>query len=268
MKAASHTLPFVSLVLSFLISGVLSGRAETPAGWPTNLTAGIQSAREKNQPLLLYFTASWCGPCKLMARTTFTNDSVLEALGKVSRVVIDIDENNRLAEERGVRAVPTFKLLTYEGVEVANAVGYRDAEQFVDWLTNSVATLHETVARERVHRKALAVVDGLIREGGVENHRKAAGELFDLCAERDASLQQEAVKRLGTIADQDAAVLLDGLKHPRLAARIEVANLLRRKLGDGFDIDPWSDESTRASVVETWQAKLSSVPAATLQRNP
>jgi len=65
--------------------------------------------------------------------------------------------------------------------------------------------------------------------------------------------------------------LLDGLNDPRLATRIQVANALHFKIGDGFDVDPWSDVANRQKGVLVWREKLTngkdSVPSRKSAKN-
>ena len=65
------------------------------------------------------FTASWCGPCKMMS-------PVFEALSKemtnVKFLKLDVDENQEIASKYNVLGVPTF-LVFNKGKEVARIVG-------------------------------------------------------------------------------------------------------------------------------------------------
>ena len=48
------------------------------------------------------FTASWCGPCKMLAKTLEGEDLGVEI------EVVDIDENRELCTQYNVRGVPTL----------------------------------------------------------------------------------------------------------------------------------------------------------------
>ena len=64
-----------------------------------------------------YFTATWCGPCK--AFKPIMNEVAGEGY---SIQFIDIDENQSLASQYGVRSVPTT-VIEENGVEVDRFVG-------------------------------------------------------------------------------------------------------------------------------------------------
>jgi thioredoxin-like negative regulator of GroEL len=239
-------------VILISVATVCAVKAEVPAGWSTNVAT---LSAVLNQPGVLFFTASWCGPCQLMVRTTLTNAAVQRALESIQRVAVDIDTQPDLAEKHAIRAVPTFVLLTASGEEVDRTTGYAPSEEFLPWLTNGLARAQAAFAQHARSLEELKAIDqNLSATNG--NPGSVTKQLLNLCADRDPVMAGAAAARLKQIAARDPALILGGLNDPRLAARICVANILRNQLGESFDVDPWSDAGERARQVEQWRQQL------------
>ncbi|WP_236974351.1 thioredoxin [Membranihabitans maritimus] len=59
-------------------------------------------------PVLVDFHATWCGPCKAFA--PILQEFKDEMKGSVRIIKIDIDRNEALANQLGIRSVPTIQL--------------------------------------------------------------------------------------------------------------------------------------------------------------
>jgi thioredoxin 1 len=66
----------------------------------------IDTILSSNRPLLLDFSAEWCGPCKMMAPIVELIASQLDGKALVGK--LDIDENPNTTARFGVRNFPTF----------------------------------------------------------------------------------------------------------------------------------------------------------------
>ena len=230
--------PFSSILFVFAL-GALATRAELPVDWSTNYDAALAAAATNQRPTLVYFTASWCEPCKLMTRLTLTDPAVTQTLSNVEHVAVDIDEHTDLASARGISAVPTFVMLSSGGEEADRTTGFQTVGDFLEWLTNGVSEAKEATIRKALSKQALEEVDQLLAATEINSTRLAAAKLFDLCVMRDDAVVQAAAARLNILAARDPAAVLDGLNDPRLAVRIQAANALRLAVGDSFDVDPW-----------------------------
>lgn len=82
-------------------------------------------------PLVVKFSASWCGPCRALAPRF---EALAEQLQEKARFVeVDVDEIREAAVKHGVQSVPTL-LLFKDGQAVARMIGAKTQEQLREWV--------------------------------------------------------------------------------------------------------------------------------------
>ncbi len=88
------------------------------------------------QLTILDFTAAWCGPCKTIAPIL----AALEAeYGHRIRVVpVDVEAEPALAQQFGVRSMPTI-VLVHDGREVGRTVGARSRAFYTGMIDRALA---------------------------------------------------------------------------------------------------------------------------------
>lgn len=125
-------------IFAALIAVAVVSRARDPGEeripWRTSLVDARAEAQTDNKPVLLYFTADWCGPCQTMRRTTWANPDVEQALEAFVPVKIDIDAQPTIAMQYGIMSVPTYAVLNDDGQPIRSAVGAIAPDDFLTWL--------------------------------------------------------------------------------------------------------------------------------------
>ena len=76
----------------------------------------------KEGNLIVDFSATWCGPCRMM-------EPVLKELSsKIKILKVDLDELEVLTRKLGIMSVPTM-IIYKDGKEVKKVVGYHSLEE-------------------------------------------------------------------------------------------------------------------------------------------
>jgi thioredoxin 1 len=80
---------------------------------------------QANQPVLVDFWATWCGPCVALAPTV---EALAEKYAGTAKVVkLNVDENPSTAARYGVRGIPTL-ILFKGGEEAERSIGFTSKE--------------------------------------------------------------------------------------------------------------------------------------------
>ncbi len=93
----------------------------------------LRRARAENKPVMLDVVAAWCGPCKIMDATTFSDAAVVDWTKKTvipARVDAEKGEGRRISARYQAFSFPTVIFLDGEGNEIDRLVGGYGAVDF------------------------------------------------------------------------------------------------------------------------------------------
>jgi len=89
----------------------------------------FSSLKNGNQPFVVDFWATWCGPCRMVG--PIVSEMAEKYDGKIVVGKCDVEENEDLAAEFGIRNIPTI-LFFKNGEVVDKLIGAQSKEKFIE----------------------------------------------------------------------------------------------------------------------------------------
>ena len=83
----------------------------------------------EGKPLVLDFWAEWCGPCRMVG--PIIDELASEYEGRVVIGKVDVDENNEVSTQFGIRNIPTV-LFFKEGQLIDKQIGAASKATYIE----------------------------------------------------------------------------------------------------------------------------------------
>jgi thiol-disulfide isomerase/thioredoxin len=99
-----------------------------------DLAAAMSDAQSSGRPIAVWFVAAWCGACRRVEREVFGHEAMLALDERFDWVVIDVDEQNAIARQWSVEAVPQLVVLASNAEPIGRVVGYVEPEVLASFL--------------------------------------------------------------------------------------------------------------------------------------
>ena len=111
---------------------------EVPQGQivANNYQDAIKKSGEFKKPVMIMFSANWCGWCTKMKSGTLQDAKVKQALKDYIILMIDTDKDKNTTKKFGVRSLPSFVITNSKEEKLKSGTGYKDANNFSAWLNN------------------------------------------------------------------------------------------------------------------------------------
>ena len=87
-----------------------------------------ESVLQSDKPVLVDFWASWCGPCRMLSPVIEQLHNEFEGKALIGKV--NVDNNQQVSAEYGIRSIPTV-LIFKNGEVVDKIVGVSPKETYI-----------------------------------------------------------------------------------------------------------------------------------------
>ena len=119
------------LALSLAASERILAASPTKIMWNSSLRKAGQESIRSGKPVLIQFTATWCGYCHKMLETTYHDASVIQRVNDFFvPVLLDADENEKLVKLLNVKSFPTTVIISPEQEVLLLFSGYYKTAAF------------------------------------------------------------------------------------------------------------------------------------------
>lgn len=89
---------------------------------------------KSNKPVLVDFWAEWCGPCKALSPKL--DEMSASWAGKVKFVKMDVDSNQQVPSQFGIRGIPT--LIVFKGGKMVDQLVGNQPKDVIEKLLSKV----------------------------------------------------------------------------------------------------------------------------------
>jgi len=173
--------------------------------WLKTMEEGKDAATEKNQPLLVYYSADWNELSEEFEDTVLTDPDVRTELDGFVMVHVDSDADADTPASYGVSAYPTCIFYRSDGEEITRVIGLVPAGEFAETLklvkSGDLETFRDFLAREEAAPGdmdlAMEVGNAYLDRTNVPEARKRYDKILRNDPENETGLVPSALLQLG-----------------------------------------------------------------------
>jgi thioredoxin-like negative regulator of GroEL len=237
--------PRVRVLALTLVVGLALPSVSRAIDFAPSLAAARESG-DPAKPVVVTFSAPWCGWCRKLATTTFPDPQVAAVAEQYLWVKLDPDEAPELAARLKVHGLPHTVLLDAEDRVLGSQPGYMTPAALVQFLAESRANPHPLDDLPQPLLEQLATLDQ------TEDPAAVVTQAIELLSQSDRDDRAEllaAIEAAGPAAQPHLVALLSD---DRLALRAAAAGTLQKLTRSGLPFDPFAAPDIRAAQADDW----------------
>jgi thiol:disulfide interchange protein len=138
-----------AILLALAAATSLALASDFPKGSPAfkdSSTYALSAAKKSGKPVVMVFSAAWCGPCQTMKKEVYPSEAVKAFHDKFIWAYLDIDDerNERITKKFSVSSIPHIEFLDSEGKEIDKQIGSNSPEDFSKKLASVLAKVKKS----------------------------------------------------------------------------------------------------------------------------
>ena len=144
-----HKICGFTLLAASLILLVSVADAQQPIHWELSIENAKRVANQTNRLVLIEFSASWCGQCRIMESEVFSQPAVARTIeANYVPVRVNVDYAEQTARRYGITGLPTTVIIapTPRGEVLSSIRGRVDAMEYMAMLNRVVAETRQRAA--------------------------------------------------------------------------------------------------------------------------
>ncbi|MBX3396410.1 MAG: thioredoxin family protein [Phycisphaerae bacterium] len=127
------------LMASLVLLMATATRAEEPFADLT-FDEALAKAGKENKVVMIDFFTTWCGPCKMLDRSTWPNPDVRKLLSeKAIPIKVDAEKNRPLSQKYAISSYPQLVFIRPDGTEIDRIVGFVGPDVFIQSASGPLA---------------------------------------------------------------------------------------------------------------------------------
>jgi len=127
---------------------------DTQVQWNSDVQAAFDAANKANKLLLVDVGAPWCGWCRKMDESTYTDQSVSKLLVKdFVCVKLNSDDNgpgSQFAQSLGIQSLPTVMIIDPKSKKNSINAGYLNPSDFISLVTQTKQQLAAKSSKQSI----------------------------------------------------------------------------------------------------------------------
>ena len=245
MPRLGMTRTLCGLLVTLMMGSVGHAAGKAGTQWfDGTLAEALAQARKSGKKVLVKFEASWCGPCRRLAKEVYDSAAGREATKGMISVRVDFDQpgSRPLIERYVVLGLPTTVIVDAKGRQLSRIMGYDGRARYLALLAQEAVDplpkLEAYLKRDATDDARLALGKALLVRSGADPKRLArAKALLEPLLWRRPIRGSAERRRLERMAE---ALFVLGRYHHRVRRQPEVAQHLWRSLATRCAETSWA----------------------------